>query len=359
MNRRFTPFALAVTSLALAACEGSVPDVKGRDLVIPDRSPSRAVQALSSPSTADASSGSNSEAYCLDARAGLQQFNEDGSFITETDCSPGGGIAKVRNEGTQDELGNGSYDQTTIHEDETQHVWHFTYTTSADFLTTTYVGVSEDGSETYEGVYTYLGQVGEVTSNDMTELWNLDEGTYQTAGIVGSDGSFAGTQSFDDPATDASPDWIMDSVSNADGFSQDVHFVGEGFVSDYTYVVDALGNADYAFATDMEGTEVDPDFAGEYVYAADGSGSGSYMQSFDDGSTLLVSDVIAADGSLVESWIFDDSATDQDVDQEGSMAWALDGSASGTVTSHVVGGGEQTCDVNVSADGVQTIANCT
>lgn len=356
MNRRIACHALAVISLlALAACEGSVPEVKGHDLVIPDRAPNRAVQALSSPSTNDTSAGSNSEAYCLDARAGLQQFNEDGTFVTETDCSPGGGVAKVRNVGSQDQLGNGSYDQITVFEDDSQSIWHFSYLTSADFLTTSYTGTSEDGSESYQGVYTFL----DPTSSNMDEVWNLHEGTYLTEGIVGNDGSFDGTQAFDDPATEANPDWTSDSVSSAEAFSQDVHFVGDGFISDYSYAVDALGGTEYSFATDMDGTEIDPDYAGSYSYAADGSGSGSYTQDFDDGSTLVVSDVINADGSLVESWSFDDAATEQALDQEGSMSFRLDGSAVGTVTSHVVGGGAQTCDISVSADGVQSIDNCT
>lgn len=69
--------------------------------------------------------------------------------------------------------------------------------------------------------------------------------------------------------------------------------------------------------------------------------------------------MINVDGSVVESWTFDDETTEQAIDQEGSMTWNADGSAEGSVTNHVVGGGDQTCAIHVSADGVQTIDECT
>ncbi len=69
--------------------------------------------------------------------------------------------------------------------------------------------------------------------------------------------------------------------------------------------------------------------------------------------------MINVDGSVVESWTFDDETTEQAIDQEGSMTWNAGGSAEGSVTNHVVGGGDQTCAIHVSADGVQTIDECT
>jgi hypothetical protein len=194
----------------------------------------------------------------------------------------------------------------------------------------------------------------------MHEEWNLDEGTYVIDGLIANDGTtFDGDESFDDPRTEASPDWTLSMVSNEDGsFSQDVHVEGDGYTSDYTYAVSALGEADYSFETDMSDTEAHPDWTGEYHYAADGSGEGNYRQLFDDGSTLDVEDVIGADGSVDESWVFDDVATEQDVDQEGHMTFAPDGSGSGTVATHVVGGDDQTCDVAIGANGAQTVENC-
>jgi hypothetical protein len=118
------------------------------------------------------------------------------------------------------------------------------------------------------------------------------------------------------------------------------------------------GVAQYSFATDLDSTQVNPDYDGAYTYNADGSGNGSYTQHFDDGSTDLITDVIPGDGTLSESWSFDDVSTEQSVDQEGTLNWALDGSAAGTITTHVVGGGEQTCDIHISADGAQTVDNC-
>ncbi len=365
MTPRFIRLALAPLALpligAFAGCNGAVPRVSGHNLVIPDRSPTRQVQALSSPSTDDTESGSgnDAQAYCLDGQAGPSTNDPDGTFTSEWDCAPGGGIASISNAGFSDpNTGDGHYDQTTVFEDGTLNVWHFTFDTSDDFLSTTYTGVSDDGTESYVGTYTYSAD--HPNQSQMHEEWNLHEGTYVTDGLVSNDGtSFDGTETFDDPATDASPDWSLDEVTNPDGtFSQDVHFAGDGFVSDYTYAVDAAGAADYSFATDLTDTDANPDYDGAYHYAADGSGEGGYRQLFDDGSTDDVHDVINADGSVDESWSFDDVATEQSVDQEGSMHWNVDGSADGTVTNHIVDGGDQTCEVHIDADGSQTVDNC-
>ena len=62
-----------------------------------------------------------------------------------------------------------------------------------------------------------------------------------------------------------------------------------------------------------------PDFDGEYSYLPDGSGLGSYIQKFDDGSTLNVEHVINTDGSYTESWVFHDATTAVDPDQEGHV----------------------------------------
>lgn len=358
MTPRFTPYLLALA--ALAGCNAAVPKVAGHNIVLPQHAPSRQVQALESPDAATGDSGSNSAAVCKNGVAGPSTNDPaTGAFTNEWDCAPGGGIAKVINEGVSDpQTGDGHYDQTTIFEDGTLKVWHFTFDTSDDFLTTTYAGNSDDGSETYSGTYTYL-QFDQAHSQ-MHEVWNLHEGTYVTDGLVATDGtSFDGTQSFDDPNTTVSPDWTTHSITNPDGtFSQDVHFAGDGFTSDYTYAMNSDGSSDYAFTTDLDSTAAAPDFNGSYAYNADGSGEGSYTQLFDDGSTDLIHDVINSDGSVVESWSFDDVATEQSVDQEGSMTWNLDGSGEGSVTSHVVGGDAQTCDVHVSADGAQTVDNC-
>jgi hypothetical protein len=335
--------------------------VTGHNLVIPDRSPSRAVQALDSPSTSDASSGSGdgsqASAYCKGGHAGSETSNPDGSFDNLWLCD-GGGITQIENKGQQDPTtGDGAYDQITTYADGSTQTWHFTISYDASTQSSVYNGQSQDGSETYTGTYTAIPN--DTTHSHMHEVWNLAAGTYVDDGVVGNDGSFVGTETFDDPNTAASPDWSANMTTNADGsFSQDVVYNGAGFTSDYTYSVAVDGHADYSFKTDLTDTSVNPDYQGSYTYQADGSGQGSYTQNFDDGSTDLVSDTIHADGTTDETWKFDDASTAINPDQTGAMTWHPDGSGEGTVTTFVVGGGQQTCDVHIASNGSQTVDNC-
>src|SRR4029077_10751805 len=99
-------------------------------LVIPDRSPSRQVQALDSPSTEDASSGSgngaDANASCQGGHAGTQTNNPDGSFDNIWLCDSGG-IVQIENVGTSDASGNGQYDQISTFADGTTSTYHFTF----------------------------------------------------------------------------------------------------------------------------------------------------------------------------------------------------------------------------------------
>ena len=106
MISRFTRLFSYSLPLFALACNGAVPKVTGHNLVIPDRSPSRAVQALDSPSTSDASSGSgdgsSAHAYCKGGHAGTETSNPDGSFDNIWLCDAGGGITQIENKGTSD-----------------------------------------------------------------------------------------------------------------------------------------------------------------------------------------------------------------------------------------------------------------
>lgn len=356
---RFRPFLkptlLALSALSLPACEGAIPSVSGKEIILPSRSPNKRVQALEAPSVDDAADA-NAESFCLgDGVQTREEFNEDGSFVTEFTCEAGGGIQSFRNEGTIDPLtGDGEYDQVTVYEDGSDSVYHFVLDTLDDG-SQVYDGSSEDGSTTSHSIYAPL----EDGSSLVNESWSTPDGDYLIDGQYLADGAWDGTTTFDDPATDANPDYVVDELRAADGTSiQDVSTVGEGFTSDYTYSVDVDGSSRYDFSTDLTDTLVSPDFDGTYLYAADGSGTGSYLENFDDGSSMLVSDEIRSDGSVLESWSFDDISTEAAVDQEGAIDFAVDGSGEGSVTTHVIGGDSQTCQVHISADGVATIDNC-
>lgn len=346
--------ALGAFGVVLPACEGAIPRVDGKEIVLPSRSPNKRVQALEAPSTDNADASAN--AFC--AGGGVQtrnEFNPDGSFVTEFTCDAGGGIASFRNEGTIDpNTGDGEYDQFTVLEDGSESSWHFVVDTLEDGVTQVYDGTSDDGGETSHSVYGYA----DPEHTTVTETWHSAAGDYAIDGEYLADGSWVGTTSFDDPATDASPDYVYDEIRAADGTSsQVVHLNGEGYTTDYDYSVNIDGSSRYSFDTDLDDTLVNPDFSGVYHYNADFSGEGSYTEAFDDGSSMIVNDVFAADGSLVESWSFDDVATDADVDQEGSIAFGPDGNGEGTVTSHLVGGTSQTCHVVIEA-GVSTVDDC-
>jgi len=319
--------------------------------------PQRTVQALNAPSTSNASGGSESEVFCLDGEITEESFDEaTGQFRNVYDCAPGGGIDTITTEGQQDQNGDGAYVQTTLLESGSSFSWSFTFDTSEDFLVQNYSGVRDDGSESYTGVHA-LRDDG---NWDVEETWAMREGTYNIAGIQTADGPvFDGQYIFDDPATEASPDWEMHIVLNRDGSrSQEVELSGEGFTSEYDFIQNADGSSRYDFSTDLTDSDVEPDFDGSYTYAADGSGEGDYIQSFDDGSLLSVHDVIHADGTVSETWTFDDAATGLAIDQEGEIHFGLDGSGEGTFTLHSEGGTSQTCTVRIDAEGVQTIEAC-
>jgi hypothetical protein len=371
MPRTHSPFTLhrlltrvahgAVASafvLAPLACGGAVPEVKSDQEPVLPPGPQREAQALSSPTSENAESGANADAFCLDGSLTEQTYNEEtGEFSSLWTCDAGGGIATIANVGQTDpNTGDGGYDQITTFEDGSASTWHFTIDVSDDFLVQAYHGESEGGLESYDGTYTFRDD----GDWDVDDIWRMHEGTYTIVGVQSADGEeFDGHETFDDPHTDVDPDWELDYVQNADGtFSQTVHTNGDGFVSDYDYVQNADGSSVYNFVTDMLATDAAPDFEGSYAYNADFSGAGDYVQNFEDGSLLNVHDVIAADGSVLESWTFDDAGTALDVDQEGEIAYAADGSGEGTFTLHSEGGESETCEIHLSADGTQTIDHC-
>ncbi len=339
------------------ACTNAVPTVKhARDPVLP-QGPQRVAQALSEPSSSDSDATDGVREYCLNGALTEQTYDPaTGAFVTRWQCAAGGGIASVVTQGTQDQSGDGAYDQISTSENGNVLVWHFTVDSSDDLATQVYDGVRDDNSEDSHIVYV-IDAAGDY---DLNETWHMRDGVYTTQGLSSADGlSFDGVQTFDDPDTDVSPDWTDDLVSSPDGsYVQDVHFEGDGFSSDYSYAVAVDGTSVYTFTTDTFGNAVDVDFEGSYAYNADFSGAGSYDQHFEDGSLMRVNDVIHSDGSTLESWSFDDANTDLAVDQQGELLFAVDGSAQGSFTTFVEGGAGQTCEVHVAPNGTQTIDHC-
>jgi hypothetical protein len=348
---------LAALGLNLTACNPDSPDQNtGFAPVFPALELGRS-RAVSSPLNDDTASADDQSASteCVEWVAEEESYHPStGEFVYRYTCAVGGDIAVSETRGVDDGAGNGSYTTTYTMRDGSVVAWSYTYALDADGVTQHYQGESTTG-ESFVATYVYQAN-GDSLAH---EVWTLAEGVYTVDGTNFNDGRFAGTEQFDDPTTAASPDWSMEYSEGADGtFSQVVSGSFDGWLTEYSYAVASDGSAAYAFTYDELATTAAPDFAGHYDYAADGSGSGSYRQLFDDGSVLDVVDSFTSDGKVTESWRFDDATTELALDQEGVMNHDVDGSGSGSIVFHLSDGSSQTCQVTVNADGTSLIDNC-
>ena len=345
----------------IGACEGSTPQLSEEsvlpDLVLPQAGLQKSGSAKALLLTADDAATSDEESEeeeseCLEWVTVEESFDEEtGAFAYHYSCAEGGDIATSSTIGVDDFQGNGSYTYTLVLRDGTEIIWEYVYVLGDDGISQVFDATSNEG-ETYHGVRTYLDD-----DNTMVdETWGLIEGSYILQGTYDEEGRFNGTSIFDDPNTEASPDYTLEHAENADGsFSQSVDGVFEGWLSQYTYALNADGTVDYDFLSDDLATIASPDFVGVYHYNADGSGDGAYTQNLDDGSLIDVVDLFDAAGVVTESWTFDDAATALAVDQEGEIVYQPDGTGVGTVTFHFDDAESLTCAVTVSGEDESTL----
>jgi hypothetical protein len=350
---------LAMLGVVGAACETGSPDQnRGFAPVLPSLDLGRQRSAVSSPLASDAASVEGEGAAATEC-AGWSAEEESydpstGVFVYRYACPVGGEIAVYESRGVDDGAGNGHYTVTYTMRDASIIVWSYTYQLEADGVTQRYQGASDQG-ETFVASYVYQAN-GDSLAH---EVWTVAEGVYTVDGTYFADGRFVGSERFDDPATAASPDWSMEYAEHADGsVAQLVSGLFDGWQTDYSYTVLADGNAVYDFSYDLLTSLAVPDYSGHFDYAADGSGAGSYRQLFDDGSVLDVVDSFTGDGQVTESWRFDDATTELELDQEGTLNYAADGSGHGTVVFHLADGSSETCQLTVAADGTSVIDNC-
>ena len=351
--------AAALSVLTGAGCDGNVPQTQQDDLVIPDVTVSRNASEVSRPlengETESIASTTEVESVteCGEFIPVIEEYDEvTGDFRYEYECADDGGdIARIITEGNDDGLGNGSYTTTYLLRNGGEVVWTVEYTVLADGRTRLTTGTSNEG-ESYESKQTFLDD-GTIIAE---ETYFYLEGTYIVDGVYEDDGRFNGEYIYDSNETpDVNPDYTIVQTENADGSIEQIYEgIEDGWSNSYVYTVNALGETDYVFTGDDPVTSVSPDYSGAYHYAADGSGEGGYERTYEDGSVLSVEDVIFADQSLNQSWIFNDAATLQDIDQTGEMSYAADGSGSGTVTTFVEGGESQTCTLDIDVDGTTT-----
>ncbi len=352
MIRHTYSLTLVLAVAALAACDSAVPQASDRGAVLPSIAPRSQIAALAAPAPDEAAA----EVPACEDWVELENTWDGitGAFHSVWQCESEGVVQRSITDGVDNGDGTGTFTRVFEVDGVAVETWTFAYTTSDDNLNQTYTATSDQGG-TYQGSYVYA----EDGSSTVHEVWTLAEGTYLIDGAYDAAGNFTGTTRFDDPATEASPDYVVEnSMLDDGGFRQEVNSQGDGFTSHYIADFSAAGATHYTFETDDTSSAVDPDFVGSYDWDASGAGSGSYTQSFDDGSLLTVSDTFGGDGSTDESWVFDDATTEQPVDQEGQVHYAADGSGEGTITTHVVGGAAETCQIHIDAAGNTSVDNC-
>ncbi len=356
LSRLFGAVALVTATVGFSACDGSVPQTDQSELVIPDVEVARSASARSLPLSNGGEADGEEEEYseCSEFITVEESYDEQtGDFRYEYVCADDGGdIERTITEGNDDGAGNGYYTSKYIMRDGSEEVWTVEYRLLEDGATQETIGTNNFG-ESYVVLRTYQADGSALAE----EVYTYNEATYTLSGVYDAEGRFSGDYIVDLNSTpDINPDYTMIHIENPDGsMSQSYDGVDEyGNIGHYDYSVSATGEVEYSFTNDSPATVVTPDVEGDYSYAADGSGEGGYLQRYDDGSLMTVEDIINADGSVIESWVFDDAATPQDVDQEGIMTYNLDGSGSGTVTTFVENGDSQTCDITIDVDGTTT-----
>jgi hypothetical protein len=277
-----------------------------------------------------------------------------GEFRYQYDCPVGGDIASSVTVGKDDGQGNGHYTTTYLMRDGSAEVWESDYTVGADGASQHVDSTSDDG-QTLSGDYQF-GTGGITWAH---EVWTGAEGTSVSDYVTTPDGTSTGTSVFDDPSTEVSPDWTSEFTYGADG---SYTTTSTGTYEQWAVVTTVIGQPDgsveYLYTYDDPSTAVSPDFEGQASLKADGSGEGDWMGSYDDGSVSSGFDVYAVDGTVHETWTWDDPATTPSPDQEGSTTYQPDGSAAGTVTEHAADGSSATCPFTMSAVGEVTWGEC-
>jgi hypothetical protein len=346
---------LAMGTLGLiTACTDATPEVTRGPGLPPLQQPRGSIAQRPSMETGILASEAPGE--CTEWVTELESWDETtGDFEYRQTCALGGAIAVVHTVGNEDPTTHvGNYTTTYELRDGSSVVWTVSYHPNADG-SYDHAGSSSDGSS-FTATYTYNAD----GSTSAHEEWSYPGGYFYTVdGTYFADGRFDGTIVYDDLATAANPDFTVVEHDAADGtITQTYLYDAGGLSAEETYVLRTDGSMAITFAYDDPATGVNPDFAGAYDYAASGSGTGGYHQSFDDGGGLDVAHVVEASGAYTESWSYADPDPAVAVDQDGSAAYGADGSGAGSYTNHLADGSSITCSFSVASDGTVTDGGC-
>jgi len=237
-------------------------------------------------------------------------------------------------------LESGEYRETTTYTDGQQDVIDYGYAAFAE--ATELWGASPEG-DTLQATLRSLPE-----GEESLERWER-AGVYRLVSreLYAADGSYRVEYSYDDLATSASPDQEGDYAVAPDG-SGAGHLAQAGedgsfAVYDYRFGID--GSVSGTYTWDDPATLPEPDIEGEWTEdPLTGSTEQSYTLHYGDGTELLVHEVIAADGSIDQTYVWDDPDTPVAPDVEGRFHYLADGSGEGRVLLRGEHGQSTVCD---------------
>ena len=350
---------LMAAVLLASACDGRFPSVRGVGTVVPTLSPPTEISARHIPAydTNSLEDGDSDVDSCQEWVVERELHNRwTGEYEQVLSCTEGGEIATIHVLGTRDGPSSGRYRVIYTLRTGERITWNYEYFPDADDPDAIrYLGFSSRGEE-YRALRRDLDDDG---GYYMLEEWTLDDGMYVVEGVYDAEDRFNGTVTFDDPSTEQSPDSHLVNLEEDDGAITQVFdgYMDGWHVEEHLYIA-ADGSLVYEYDSDDLSTDAEPDYSGGYRFDVSGAGVGEYLQLHDDGSVLEVEQQIEITGAYREVWRFRDALTEQPIDQEGVLRYDGAGNAVGSLTTYVVGGSAETCDLNVSAEGSTVISNC-
>jgi len=353
-----TAFAIGLISLLLLACDGQIPRVRGLGAVVPNLSPPTEVSARHIPAddTKSLEEGEDDLDSCTEWVTERDSYNRwSGQYEQVYRCVEGGDIETIHVLGTRLDASSGHYRRIYTLRTGERIIWNYEYFPDPDDPEMMIYSGSSNLGEQFDAAYRELDH----GATFAREVWILEEGRYEVEGVFEADNRFNGTVAFDDPDTEVSPDWHLVNIEEADGsLMQLLSGTLDGWRIEESLLIDADGAVVYDYTNDDLLTAAAPDYEGGYRFTASGDGSGGYLQHLDDGSRVEVTQQIMGSGAYDETWRFRDALTERPIDQEGELSYDEAGNGVGTITTYVVGGYAETCDLTISAEGSTVIDNC-
>lgn len=195
------------------------------------------------------------------------------------------------------------------------------------------------------------------------ETWDLDNGYHEDISTTYRDVDPYVSQDWvrDESATAVSPDRAgsLDFAEDGSGVGRLDWYYDHGITSLYEIVQEADGDATATLVYEDPATTVSPDGDGTYAFEQDNSGSGDYVERYDDGSEFVSVESYGYDGSENETFEFDDAATSWAPDVDGSSFTGSDGSGNGAWSRYDAGGVTETCEYEFDTSGTIQQIDCT